>query len=81
MRRNAKETKEFNRENYNCSVSNAHINKANEHDAIRLANEKRIAELEEIEQRMVNDLQNTLQKKNEVVNKLQGKSPGLKKVM
>ena len=37
--------------------------------------------MEEIEQRMVQDLQNTLQKKNTAVNELANKSKGLKKVM
>ena len=37
--------------------------------------------MEEIEQRMVQDLQNTLQKKNTAVNELASKSKGLKKVM
>jgi hypothetical protein len=37
--------------------------------------------LEEIEQRMVEDLQKTLQKKNNMVNELASKSKGLKKVM
>ncbi len=41
----------------------------------------RIAQLEEIEQRMVADLQKTLQKKNTVVNELASKSKGLSKVM
>ena len=41
----------------------------------------RIKELEEIEARMVNDLQNTLKVKNEVMNNLASKSKGLKKVM
>ena len=45
------------------------------------ANEMRIKHLEEIEQRMVQDLQKTLQQKNEALNNLQGKSKGLKKVM
>ena len=41
----------------------------------------RIKQLEEIEQRMVEDLQKTLQKKNNMVNELASKSKGLKKVM
>ena len=43
--------------------------------------EQRIRQLEEIEQRMVSDLQRTLQKKNAAINELQEKSKGLKKVM
>ena len=52
-----------------------------EHARIRAANEDRIAKLEEIEQRMVNDLQNTLQMKNKAMNELATKSKGLQKVM
>lgn len=48
---------------------------------MREANEMRIKHLEEIEQRMVQDLQKTLQQKNEAINNLTSKSKGLKKVM
>ena len=41
----------------------------------------RIKQLEELEQRMVQDLQKTLQQKNQVMNQLAAKSKGLKKVM
>ena len=41
----------------------------------------RIKHLEEIEQRMVQDLQNTLQQKNNAIQNLASKSKGLKKVM
>mmetsp|Transcript_11290 Transcript_11290/g.15202 ORF Transcript_11290/g.15202 Transcript_11290/m.15202 type:complete len:116 (+) Transcript_11290:875-1222(+) len=41
----------------------------------------RIKHLEEIEQRMVQDLQKTLQQKNDAINGLANKSKGLKKVM
>ena len=41
----------------------------------------RIKQLEEIEQRMVNDLQNTLQVKNKAMNELASKSKSLQKVM
>lgn len=48
-RKNATDTKNFNRENYNSSVAQAHANEAAEHERIRLANENRIKQLEEIE--------------------------------
>ena len=48
---------------------------------MREANEQRIKQLEEIEQRMVQDLQNTLQQKNNAITELAGKSKGLKKVL
>ena len=48
---------------------------------MREANEQRIRQLEEIEQRMVQDLQNTLQQKNNAITELAGKSKGLKKVL
>ena len=55
--------------------------RAEEHTRMKEANEQRIRQLEEIEQRMVNDLQNTLQMKNQAINELASKSKGLKKVM
>ena len=47
----------------------------------RELNEMRIAQLEQIEQQMVSDLQKTLQTKNNMMNQLASKSKGLKKVM
>ena len=44
-------------------------------------NESRIKQLEEIEQRMVQDLQRTLMTKNQAMNELAQKSKSLKKVM
>ena len=44
-------------------------------------NENRIRQLEEIEQRMVSDLQRTLMSKNQAINELTQKSKSLKKVM
>ena len=66
---------------YNSDVSKKHQEQATEHARIREANEIRIKQLEDIEQRMVNDLQNTLQQKNNAMNKLASKSKGLQKVM
>lgn len=48
-RKNATENKNYNREAYNSSVSQAHANQAAEHERIRQANEERIKALEEIE--------------------------------
>ena len=59
-RKNAKDHSDFRREAYNNSVSQAHNMKAIEHARMREANEQRIKQLEEIEQRMVSDLQKTL---------------------
>ena len=42
VRRNAKENKDFNREAYNHSVSNAHQYQAAEHERVKAANESRI---------------------------------------
>ena len=81
QRKQRKANSEFRRENYNSAVSNDHFRQADEHARVREANEARIKQLEEIEQRMVNDLQNTLQRKNAAMNKLAEKSKGLKKVM
>ena len=80
-RRNATENKKISRQNYNANVSLVQKEKAAEHERIRVANEMRIKQLEVIEQRMVNDLQNTLQMKNNMMNQLAAKSKGLKKVM
>ena len=63
-RRMRKENSDWRRTNYNRTVSNSHVQQADEHQRVRDANEMRIRQLEEIEQRMVNDLQNTLQAKN-----------------
>ena len=63
------------------SVSNDHVQRAEEHTRMKEANEQRIRQLEEIEQRMVNDLQKTLQAKNAAMSELANKSKGLKKVM
>lgn len=46
----------FNRQAYNESVANAHCQRADEAARMREANEMRIKQLEEIEQRMVQDL-------------------------
>lgn len=81
MRKNARQNSEYNRHMYNTDVSAAHQAQAAEHARIREANEQRIKQLEEIEQRMVNDLQNTLQRKNNAMNELAQKSKGLQKVM
>ena len=69
------------RHKYNQNVTSEHISKAEENARLREANEMRIKHLEEVEQRMVQDLQNTLQKKNEAVQELHSKSKGLKNVM
>lgn len=71
----------FNRQAYNESVTQAHIQRADEAARLREANEMRIKHLEEIEQRMVQDLQRTLQQKNNAISDLANKSKGLKKVM
>lgn len=80
-RKNATENKNINRSNYNANVLSEHQGRAAEAERIRQANEERIKQLEEIEQRMVMDLQNTLQIKNQAMNQLAEKSKGLKKVM
>jgi len=66
---------------YNATVSNEHQERAAELARMREANEARIKQLEEIEARMVADLQHTLQMKNNAMNELASKSKGLKKVM
>ena len=81
IRKEARNRSEFNRAQYNQSVSNEHVMRANENIRMKEANEQRIKQLEEIEQRMVQDLQNTLQMKNQAINQLAEKSKGLKKVM
>ena len=62
-------------------MSQAHQQKAVENARLREHNENRIRQLEEIEQRMVSDLQRTLMSKNQAINELSQKSKSLKKVM
>lgn len=59
----------------------ANQQRAQEHQRVKESNQNRIKQLEEIEQRMVTDLQRTLQMKNQAINELQNKSKSLKKVM
>ena len=56
MRKQARQASEMNRVNYNNSVSVSHNEQAAEHQRLKEANEMRIKQLEEIEQRMVGDL-------------------------
>ena len=80
-RQQARQNSEIRRNNYNHSVTNDHNKMAVEAARVRELNEMRIKQLEEIEQQMVQDLQRTLQTKNQVMNNLASKSKGLKKVM
>lgn len=63
-RRQAKSNADYRQQSYNAAVANAHQQKAVEHARVKEANEMRIRQLEEMEQRMVSDLQRTLQQKN-----------------
>ena len=81
MKIQAGNNQKMNRQNYHEQILQANTNTAEEHIRLREANEARIKQLEEIENRMVQDLQNTLQQKNAAVNELHSKSKGLKKVM
>lgn len=81
MRKTAMERSEYNRLAYNDSVSQAHHQQAQENARIREANEQRIKALEDMETRMVSDLQKTLQQKNNAMNNLANKSKGLSKAM
>lgn len=63
------------------SVAKAHHQRALEISKQRELNEIRIKQLEEIEHRLVGNLQNTLLSKNAAINELNQKSRSLKKVM
>ena len=67
--------------NYNLNVTNQNNGVAAQNNRERLANEARIKQLEAEEARIVKDLQRTLQKKQDAVAELQGKSRGLKHMM
>ena len=60
----------YRREQYNLSVAQAHQQKAIENSRVKEQNEQRIKQLEEIEQRMVSDLQRTLMTKNQAMQEL-----------
>jgi len=81
QRRQKRENENTRREQYNLSVSNAHQQAAIENARWKQVNEQRIKQLEEVEQRMVADLQRTLMTKNQAMNELANKSKSLKKVM
>ena len=81
VRKANKQNENYRREQYNLSVAQAHQQQAIEHARFKDMNESRIKQLEEIEQRMVQDLQRTLMTKNQAMNELAQKSKSLKKVM
>ena len=53
----------------------------NEHAMRKTAHESKLNQLNEMEARMIGELQKTLQKKQAAVDNLQSKSPALKKQM
>ena len=79
--KDAKNLENFNRNQYNQSVTESHNYRAADFLANKEMHEAKIRQLEEIEQRMVSDLQRTLQRKNQAITDLQEKSKGLKRVM
>lgn len=81
VRKEAQKKMRFDREVYNVSVAKAHQARAVEISKQRELNELRIKQLEEIEQRLVGNLQSTLLTKNAAINELNQKSRSLKKVM
>jgi hypothetical protein len=77
----AKHLEQRRKAEYDQVVTESHNVRASELVMDKERHEQKIKQLEEIEQRMVQDLQRTLQRKNQAIDNLQEKSKGLKKVM
>lgn len=81
LRKQKEHKTRFDRDNYHQSVANTHHQFAADFAKQRELNEQRIRHLEEVEQRLVGNLQSTLMSKNMAINELNQKSRSLKKVM
>lgn len=80
-RKNVQVKRKFDKDTYHSTVAQTNAATAINHARAREANEMRILQLEEDEARIVENLQRTLQNRNQAMNELAQKSRSLKKSM